>query len=428
MMTSPWHACRQRFALSVWLCLSCGWLLTSHGSIAAGADWPQHLGPSRNGISAEQGLLKRWPSGGPREVWRASGGVGSSGLAIAGNRLVTMVERGDEQLVVALNALSGEQLWETVLGPGYENPQGNGPRGTPTIDGGRVYAFSGDGILLALELSGGKIVWRHDTLQQHQGRPADYGMACSPLVVGDVVIVTIGAPAATVVAYDRESGETVWTAGQSDPPGYSSPALLKVSGKLHTVVFSGEAAMGLASDSGEELWRYPYVTDFGCNIATPLAVNGGVFLSAGENHGSVLLSLKPEGDRFNVDEVWESQGPKSVLRNEWQTSILLGDFLYGMDNVGGAGPITHLTCIEAATGKRQWQQRRYGKGNLIAADGKLFISTLDGELAVARANPEQYDELGRETILGSTRQAPAIANGLLYLRDNAEIVCLDVRE
>ena len=423
------RACRRRFKLSAWLGLSSGLLLLLISlSSAAAANWPQHLGPSRNGISAEQGLLKSWPAGGPREVWRAAGGVGSSGLAITGNRLVTMVQRSGNQLVVALDAKSGQQLWEAPLGPSYENPQGNGPRGTPTIAGGYVYAFSGDGILLALELADGKIAWRHDTLRQHKGRPTNYGMACSPLVVGELVIVTIGAPGATVVAYDRESGKTAWTAGQGDPAGYSSPALLNVGGKYQTVVFSGQAAMGLASDSGDVLWRYPYITEFGCNIATPLAVDGGVFLSAGENHGSVLLSLTPNSDTFDITEVWESQGPKSVLRNEWQTSILLEDFLFGMDNVGGAGPITHLTCIEAATGKRQWRERRYGKGNLIAADAKLFISTLRGELVVARANPQKYDELGRKTILGSTRQAPALANGLLYLRDDAEIVCLDVRE
>jgi len=429
MFNSLRQTARQRFLLAARLCIS-SMMTVSLNSLnsAAAADWPQHLGPSRNGISTEHGLLESWLAGGLPEVWRVAGGVGSSGLAIEGNRLVTMVERGGQQLVVALDAKSGRQLWEAPIGPGYENPQGNGPRGTPTIADGYVFAFSGDGILLVLEMSDGRIVWRHDTLRQHEGRAADYGMACSPLVVGELVIVTVGAPAATVVAYHRETGETAWTAGQGDAPGYSSPALLNVGGQTQTVVFSGAAAMGLVSDSGDELWRYPYVTDFGCNIATPLAIDGRVFLSAGENHGSVLLTLKPSGDTFDAEEVWESQGPKSVLRNEWQTSILWEDYLYGMDNVGGAGPITHLTCIEAATGKRQWQELRYGKGNLIAADGKLFISTLRGELVVARANPREYDELGRMTVLGPTRQAPAIANGLLYLRDDAEIVCLDVRE
>jgi outer membrane protein assembly factor BamB len=212
------------------------------------------------------------------------------------------------------------------------------------------------------------------------------------------------------------------------PAGYSSPVALKVGDREQIAVLHGMGAFGLDPQKGDELWSYPYLTDFNCNIATPLAVDGGIFLSAGENHGSVLLALKPHGSKFDVAEVWTSQGPKSVLRNEWQTSILLDGFLYGFDNVGGAGPISHLTCINARTGERQWQQLRFGKGNLIAADGKLFISTIQGELVVAKANPRKYEELGRKTVIGKTRQAPALAGGLLYLRDDREIVCLDVQQ
>jgi outer membrane protein assembly factor BamB len=193
-------------------------------------------------------------------------------------------------------------------------------------------------------------------------------------------------------------------------------------------VYYGAGAWGLDPATGAVLWNHPYETNFNCNIVTPLAVNGGVFLSSGEDHGSVLLSLAPKGDAFDVGEVWASQGHRSVLRNEWQTSLLLDGYLYGFDNVGGAGPITHLTCIDAATGERKWQRLRHGKGNAIAADGKLFLSTMDGELVLVRPNPEKYEELGRKTILGMTRQAPALANGLLYLRDDSEIVCLDVRK
>jgi outer membrane protein assembly factor BamB len=151
-------------------------------------------------------------------------------------------------------------------------------------------------------------------------------------------------------------------------------------------------------------------------------------ISSGENHGSVLLELVERGSTFEVKEAWSSQGARSVLRNEWQTSILLDGFLYGFDNVGSAGPVTHLTCVNASTGERMWQQPRFGKGNLIAAEGKLFLSTMNGELVVVRATPKAYEEVGRATVLGSTRQAPALAAGLLYLRDDQHIVCLDVRK
>lgn len=398
------------------------------GSTVA-ADWPQFLGPDRNGISREKGLLTTWPKDGPREVWRVPGGVGMSGLAISGGRLYTLVQKNGKQWVVSLDAKTGAELWAKDVAPAFKNAMGDGPRATPAIAGDTVYVFTGEGILAALKTADGKIVWQKDVVAQFGGKPTDYGMACSPLVIGDRVVVTAGVPDATVVAFDRHTGEVAWTAGKEFPPGYSSPAVLKLGGREQLVAFHGAGSFGLDPATGVELWGYPYVTDFACNIATPLAVDGGVFLSSGENHGSVLLSLKPQSDKkFAVSEVWTSQGPKSVLRNEWQTSILLDGALYGFDNVGGAGPITHLTCINAATGERNWQQLRFGKGNMIAADGKLFISTIQGELVAVNANPKTFEELGRKTVISKTRQAPALAGGFVFLRDDREIVCLDVRQ
>lgn len=390
------------------------------------SSWPQFLGPERNGISKETGLLEDWPSSGPKQVWKAPGGVGMSGLAIARDRLVTLVQRDDKQWLVSHNAKSGEPIWQTAIAPAYENSMGDGPRATPTIAGQRVFAFSGEGILAAVNFADGKLLWSHNVVEDHRGKPADYGMASSPLFADGQVIVIAGGPEATVVAYDAASGKVAWKAGD-DPAGYSSPVLLQAGGQEQVVAFTGASALGLSPKSGTLLWRFPYETDFNCNIAAPLAVDGQVFLSSGENHGSVLLALKPRGDKFDVREVWQSQGAQSVLRNEWQTSILLDGHLYGFDNVGSAGPVTHLTCIEAATGKRAWQEPRFGKGNLIAADGKLWISTMKGEVVGVRATPERFEELGRMKVCETTRQAPALVGGLLYLRDDESIVCLDVR-
>ena len=396
------------------------------GRTRPAGEWSQFLGPQRNGVSTETGLLEAWPQAGPREVWRVAGGVGMSGLAIRDGRLVTLVQRDGKQWLVAHDAQKGTALWQTELAPEYRNPMGDGPRGTPTIAGDRVFAFTGEGILAAVNFADGKLLWSHDVTAELNGEPAEYGMACSPLVVGELVVVSIGAPRASVAAFDAASGKRVWKAGD-DPAGYSSPTLLTLGGRKQIVATTGVSVLGLAPQTGAVLWRYPFETNFNCNIAEPLAVDGRVFISAGEDHGSVLLALAPDGDQFGVDEVWSSLGPKSVLRSEWQTAVLLDGYLYGMDNLGGAGPITHLTCIKADTGERAWQKPRFGKGNLIAADGKLFLSTMKGELVVLRATPEKFDELGRSLVLGSTRQAPALAGGLLYMRDNAEIVCLDVR-
>jgi outer membrane protein assembly factor BamB len=393
----------------------------------AKGEWPQILGPQRNGLSSETGLLDRFPEEGPKEVWRVPGGVGMSGLAISRSRVLTLVQRNREQWLIALDAKSGEPIWQTALAPEYRNAMGNGPRATPTIAGDHVFSFTGEGILSAHAFQDGKQLWSHNVVKELSGKEAEYGMACSPLIAGEHVIVTVGAAKGTLVAFEAKSGKQVWTAGK-DPAGYSSPALLNVGGRQQVVAFTGNSAIGVDPAKGTLLWRYPFKTNFECNIATPLEIKGNVFLSSGEDHGSVLLNLKPKADAFEIGEVWSSLGNKSVLRNEWQTSLLLDGFLYGMDNVGGAGPITHLSCIDAATGERKWQQARFGKGNLIAADGKLFLSTMKGELVLVRATPDRYEELSRATVLGSTRQAPALSSGRLFLRDDKEIVCLDVRK
>jgi outer membrane protein assembly factor BamB len=401
-------------------------VLLAAGQTISAADWPQFLGPNRNGISSESGLIDGWPDGGVKEVWRAEGGVGMSGLAIQSGRVVTLVQRDGQQWLISLASKTGQPQWKTALAPDYEDRQGDGPRATPTIVGEVVFAFTGEGMLAAANVADGKIRWSQNVVKQLGGKVADYGMASSPLVVADLVIVTAGAPKACVAAYRAATGELAWTAGE-DATGYSSPALLRVGGRLQLVVFTGSSALGIEPKDGTVLWRYPYETDYDCNIATPVAVDGDVLISSGENHGSVLLKLVPAGQKFDVLEVWKSEGPRSALRSEWQTPIVLDGKVYGLDNIGSAGPVTHLTCLDAATGKPLWQQARFGKSNLIAADGKLIFSTMTGELIVARADPARYEEIGRQTILGPTRQAPALADGLIYLRDDKHIVCLDLR-
>ena len=391
------------------------------------ADWPQFLGPDRNGISPETGLINSWPDGGPREVWRVKGGVGMTGVAVKGDTACTMIQSDGQQRVLALNAETGATKWSTPVAVAYKNGQGDGPRGTPTFVGGSVFVFTGDGTLARLKLSDGSVEWSHNVLKRHGGRPADYGMACSPLVVSDMVVVQAGATAGTVVACDLKTGEPRWTSGRGEAAGYSSPATFTVSGQSQIVAFKGASVSGIDLKSGNELWRYPYKTDYDCNTASPILVGGNVLISAGENHGSTLLKIGSKDDNFNVEKVWASTGGGSVMRNEWQTSIQLGDYLYAFDNVGSAGPVTHLVCIEASTGKQVWRKTRFGKGNMIAADGKLFATTMKGELVIVRATPDGYEEIGRGEIIGETRQAPSLANGRLFLRDGAEIVCLDAR-
>lgn len=396
-------------------------------SITTADDWPQFLGQKRNGISQEKGLITEWPDGGPPVAWRVKGGVGMSGVAVRGNVACTLIQTNGQQRVLALDAKTGAPKWSTPIAPAYKNGQGDGPRATPAFVGGSVVVFTGDGTLARLKVSDGTVEWSHNVFKRHGGHPADYGMACSPLVISDTVIVQAGANAGTVVACDSKTGEPRWTSGRGESPGYSSPALFTIAGQSQIVAFKGASVSGLNLKSGNELWRYPYRTDYDCNTASPTLVNGNVLISAGENHGSTMLKIGSKGDNFKVEKVWASIGGGSAMRNEWQTAIHLGDYLYGFDNVGSAGPVTHLVCLEAATGKQVWRKTRFGKGNMIAADGKLFATTMKGELVVIKATPDGYEELGRSKVIGTTRQAPALANGHLFLRDGSELVCLDVR-
>ncbi len=387
-------------------------------------DWPQFLGPHRNGISSETGLIDAFPASGPTVVWSVEGGIGMSGIAVANDVAYTLVQREGSQNLLALSTSDGETVWMTPVAPAFENTMGDGPRATPTIADGKAFVFTGEGILAAVDLASGDVLWSHDTPTDFGGEPADYGMACSPLIVGETVVVTVGAPQATLAAYEIESGEIAWTYSDGNGSGYSSPALLNVANVEQIVAFTGASVCGL-STSGDELWSYPFETDYDCNTATPLAVDGQVFISSGENHGSALLSVPGMGGG-TIGESWTSFGGQSVLRNEWQTSILIDGYLYGFDNIGSAGPVTNLTCINAQTGEQVWLERRFGKGNLIAADGKLWMTNMDGELIIVRASPEGFEELSRATVLDQTRQAPALADGKLYVRDDAVIMCIDV--
>ena len=403
------------------------WLtLLSVRSVQCG-DWPQFLGPHRNGISEETSLIDEFPKAGPTILWKIDGGTGMSGIAIVGDFGCTLIQDDAKQYLLGFDSQTGKPKIKTELAPAYKNSMGDGPRGTPVIDRREIFAYTGEGILCSIDSKLGILNWKTDVVKRLSGEVADYGMACSPILTEEMIIVTVGAPEATIAALERPTGNIRWTAGKGNAAGYSSPALLAVNGVLQLVVFHGSGVTSYYPGTGEELWSYDYPTDYSCNIATPLAVGDNVFISAGENHGSTLLKL-PKESGGAATPVWESLGNRSVLRNEWQTSILLDGYLYGFDNVGSAGPVTHLTCINAQTGERVWQKLRFGKGNCIAADGKLWCTNTDGELIIVKATPEGYQELDRAPLTGFTRQAPAISNGKLYLRDGSKIVCVDIQK
>ncbi|MFM7515859.1 MAG: PQQ-binding-like beta-propeller repeat protein [Pirellula sp.] len=396
-------------------------------AVANADDWPEFLGKSRSGKSDEAGLIDAFGADGPAIRWRVLGGVGMSAIVVQDDVAVTSWNAEGKQWLVALETTSGKVRWKAEMGPAYKNPMGDGPRSTPSIAGSRVYAYSGEGILIAVELATGKQRWRKDLMQELLAKPSEYGMSCSPLVIDDRVIVQTGSDDAAVVAVATEDGKLIWKSG-SGHAGYSSPVLMDIAGAKQVVSFSGTAVMGIDPDSGKLLWSYPFETDYGCNTASPVSIDGGVFISSGENHGSVLLDIKSDNGTYSVSERWKSLDAKSVMRNEWQTSIVLGDYLYGFDNVGAAGPVTHFSCIEAKTGKALWQKSRFGKGNMVYADGKFWITTIEGELVIARADAKGMQELSRVSLVEKNRQTITISDGYGYMRDDKEVVCVGLKK
>ncbi|MBI3411129.1 MAG: PQQ-binding-like beta-propeller repeat protein [Planctomycetes bacterium] len=394
-------------------------MLHSIGAAQAG-DWPNWLGPNRNGSSPETGLLTTWPSTGPKVLWKVPGGDGYSSVAVAQGRAVTLVQRTDGEFVLALDAVKGTELWKTKIGPVYKNKFGNGPRSTPAIEAGSVYVQSVSGPLACLKADTGDIVWSKDLLKDFNAKNLTWGLSASPVIEGDLVLAVPGAVGAGSAAFNKRTGELVWKSG-SDKAGYASPVPVTVGGKRQVIFFNGVALYAVSADKGEELWRIPWTTDYDCNIATPLVLGDLMFVASGEHVGCTMYKLKDAGQ---PEVVWESKGKKSVMMNYWANSVAHEGHLYGYS--GQFDERIDLNCVEIKTGKLKWTQKDFGKGSVMLADGHLFMTTKKGDLVLAKATPEKYQEVARVTMLGENRTVPTLANGRLYLRDKEHILCLDV--
>ena len=387
------------------------------GTIASAADWPQWRGPHRDGISADTGLLDSWPTGGPPLVWKIAGlGEGYSSAAVAGGRLFIQGQHGNEEFVLAFDAATGKPLWRTHTGIPFRESRGDGPRGTPTTDGDRVYALAADGMLVCLEAATGKTIWGYNVVDHFHGHVPQWGISESPLVDGDRLIVTPGGRGASVVALDKMSGKVLWQS-QNDRAAYSSPMIYDGGGARRVVVFTADAAMGLDVASGKLQWRYERVANGTANIATPVVRGGEIFLSSDYGTGCVLLKAGADSD---AAEVYFNRN----MQNHYSTSVLVGDYLYGFSS-------SILTAMKFETGEVAWRNRSVGKGSLIYADGHLYVLGEDGIVGLVEPSPEGYREISRfEISKGSypTWSQPVIANGRLYLRDQDNLFCYNVKK
>lgn len=402
-------------------------------------DWPQWRGPERNGRSTETGLLGQWPADGPPLAWQADGlGGGYSSLSIVDGRIFTMGDIGDAQYVVALSEEGGEHLWKTEVGPQHDDEYG-GPRATPTIDGERLYALGTAGDLVCLETSTGREVWRRHLVEDFGGDlmkamgQYDWRFAESPLVDGERVIVTPGAPDAMVVALDKASGEEIWRAAVpelgekgADGAAYSSVVISHGAGVKQYVQLVGRGVIGLEADSGRFLWGYNRVANDVANIPTPVIHGDYVLASSGYGTGSVLLRLVPDGDGVAAEEVYFLEG--SVMQNHHGGLILNDGFVYTGTGHNKGFPMS----VRFEDGEVVWGPvRNDGRGSAAVtfADDRLYFRYQDGTMILVEATPEAYRQHGSFVIpevANFSWSHPVISDGKLYLREQDRLYVYDV--
>jgi outer membrane protein assembly factor BamB len=395
---------------------------TLHTAQAPSADWPQWRGPDRSGVSAETGLVREWPTGGPPHVWTTTGlGAGYGSVAVAGGRIFVQSLRDRRSMVHSLNVADGRYLWSKNIGAGNTNDRGPGPRGTPTVDGDRLYVLTENGDLICLLAENATVIWQRNILKDFNGDNIQWLISESPLVDGDRVVVTPGGPNAGMVALDKMTGRTLWVAKEvSDQAGYASPVVVDVQGTRAYTTLMASAAVGVRASDGKLLWRYPAPANNTANIATPLVQASRVFYSSAYGTGGGLLNLRPGGQgEVRAEEVYFTRD----LQNHHGGVVLVDGVLYGFSNA-------ILTAIDFASGRTLWRHRSVGKGAITYADGRLYVLSEDNVVGLADINVKGYRETGRFEIADQGLPSwahPVVSGKRLYIRNQHNLTAYDVR-
>lgn len=384
------------------------------------SDWPQWQGPDRTRISKETGLLTSWPASGPPVVWTSTslgGGYGSP--AVAGDRVFVQSTRGANSVVIALNRADGKEVWSKALGPSGDNNRGPGPRGTPTVDGDRLYVLTESGDLACLTTSGAA-VWQRNILKEFGGSQLRWLISESPLVDGPHLVVSPGGQGAGIVKLDKMTGKTVWTTKElSDAAGYSSIIAADVQGVRTYLTFTSAAGVGVRASDGKLMFRYPTAANRVANIATPIFANNKVFFTSAYDTGAGLLDLTTQNGEVAAKEVYFTRD----MRNHHGGVVLVDGHLYGFSDA-------ILVCLDFATGQLKWRDRSVGKGTVTFADGHLYLQSENNVIGLAEATPTGYREKGRFTITDTGLPSwahPAISDGRLYIRNQNTLVAYDIK-
>ncbi len=392
------------------------------GSLAPAADWPSYRGPSHDQISTETlGATT------PKVVWRKPVGEAFGAFAVVGDRCYLMVERDRQESCIALNAANGKEVWEVRLGKTiFERNGGNGPRTTPAVSDGVVYAFGTWFNLVAVNAADGKVLWQHDLASEFGGQVRtggirEWGNAMSPIVEGNLVIVAGGGPGSAFMAFDKKTGKVAWKGGDEKVThATASPATIH--GVRQIIFFAQSGLVSVEAGTGKELWRYAFPFSVS-TAASPVIAGDVVYCSAGYNVGAGAVKITKDGDAFKATQIWRTPN-KNI--NHWSTPVHKDGHLYGnyCFKEFFTGP---LRCIELATGKELWAKPGFGQGEVMLIDGKLVALTEDGQLVVIDPSPDGYKEISRTPVLPKKCwNMLAFANGRMYARSDKEAVCLDM--
>ena len=393
------------------------------GVTIGAADWPQWQGPDRTGISKETGLLQQWPANGPAVVWSAGNlGNGYGSVAVAGDRIFVQgmqKDRATVSTVMALNRADGKQIWSKALGQAGDDDRGPGPRGTPTVDGDRLYVLTETGDLACLKTDG-TAVWQRNILKDFGGQQLRWLISESPLVDGAHVIVSPGGPGAGMVKLDKMTGKTVWQSKDlSDPAGYSSPIVADVGGVRTYMTFTAGAGVGVRASDGKLMFRYPRAANNTANITTPIFFDNKVFFTSAYDTGGGLVDLSVQNGEVKAKEIYFTRD----MKNHHGGVVLVNGYLYGFND-------SILTCLEFATGKQMWRDRSVGKGSVSFADGNLYIQGENNTVGLAAASPEAYKEKGRFQIADKGLPSwahPVVSGGRLYVRNQDTLTAYDIK-
>jgi outer membrane protein assembly factor BamB len=386
---------------------------------SSASDWPQFLGPTRNGVYPGADLAPTWPATGPQILWRKDVGEGFAAPVVASGKLILFHRSNGKEIIDCWNAVTGDKVWSYDYPTTYRDDFGfdEGPRSAPVIADGAVYTFGAQGVLTAVDFATGKKRWSVPTNTQFGVKKGWFGAAGSPLVEAGKVIVHVGGQNAGIVAFDANTGSVVWKAS-SDEASYSSPAVATIGGARHGFFFTRAGLVDLDPANGQVRFSFPWRSrsSASVNAATPLIVGNQVFVSASYGTGAILFEVN--GNQYR--KIWSND---ESMSNHYSTCVHRDGYLYGFH--GRQEEVQTLRCVKLSTGKVMWDVDGYGAGTVTLAGDRLLILRENGELVMAPAIPDAFRPAAHARILGKVVRAyPALADGRLYARDEHALVCL----